>query len=552
MQSKGPSAPELPQRLATDPDKSLGGEPSCILTTTSAARTMANIIRPCYGPCGRQKFLVAANGDMMCTGHAAAILRVLKLEHPAAQLVREAVQTQAENSGDGSAFVILLTEALLEQAENLLRAGLSCRQLRDAFATATAEVLSSLPSLAIRSLGPLEDPSWALHTVMDTHTLSSVHYLTSLVAHMCWSSREPDGSFKPERVGVCTLLGGTLTDSCVLPGLVMSGKFCGQNTSVLTGARVALFACPFGPAQPSTAVTARLSSPEDLTAFKKVSDPLMEREVAQLATAEINVVVVWGDVHEKALVEADKQGIIVIQVSSRKEIAYLSEVLSTMAQSRVLPPMEPGRCQKVYKHELGDRSVVVFEWEQVSTPAFTLILRGATADSLRDTEQAIFHGINAYFQLCQDPRLLPGAGAAEMALARILADKGSRLAGPEGLVYLAFAEALRSLPKALAENAGLAAHKVMALLTGIHQMGNFFIGVGMDGVFNVAQEGVWDLLKTKAQGLQVVADVVQQLLRVDRIIVAKNAPVRPQSLGPDPQETKRHPPLRKKFFGTCP
>ncbi|XP_002715126.1 T-complex protein 1 subunit theta-like 2 [Oryctolagus cuniculus] len=536
-----PSALELPQHLAPSPKESSaspGEEAQHQLSSTAAVQTLASVIRPCYGPCGRKKLLVTVTGETLCTGCAAAILRALELEHPVAQFLREAAQTQAENSGDGTAFLILLTEALLEQAEDLLKAGLPRTQLREAYATATAEVLAALPSLAIRSLGPLEDPSWALYSVMNTHTLSNTEFLTKLVAHACWASKELDGSFKPERVGVCTLRGGALEDSCLLPGLVMSGKPCGQMTAVLTGARVALFVCPFGPGSPNAPAIALLSSPDDLATFSKGSEQLIQKQISQLETVGINVVVVWGEIDEQTLTLADEHGIMVIEAKSRKEMVYLSEVLDTPLLTQLVPPLKPGKCQRVYRQELGEGVAVVFEWGCPGTPALTLVLRGATAEGLRGAQQAAYHGIDAYFQLCQDPRLIPGAGATEMALAKMLSDKGRKLEGPNGPAFLAFSRALRSLPKTLAENAGLAASDVMAEMSGVHQVGNFLIGVGAEGMINVAQEGVWDSLTAKAQGLQAVADVVLQLVTVDKIVMAKKSPTQQQILNPDTKKKK--------------
>ncbi|XP_055468862.1 T-complex protein 1 subunit theta-like 2 [Psammomys obesus] len=551
-QSKVHPAVILPQRLEPGLEKNpkfQGEEQSCIMRATTAAQTLANIIRPCFGPYGLQKFLVSATGETICTGHAAAILRALELEHPAAQFVREMVQTQAENAGDGTAFVILLTEALLEQAQYLLWAGLARIQLREALATATAEVLTVLPSLAIRSLGPLEDPSWALYSTINTHTLSNKPFLTRLVSQVCWANREPNGRFKPERIGVCMLQGGTLLDSLILPGLAISGKPCGQKTEVTGGARVALFICPFGPTNPLTLATPSLSNMEELLRFQKQTE-LVEKEIEQLAAMNINVAVVWGQVNENTVLRADIYGIMVIQAQSRKDMVYLSETLGTPLLTHLLPPLEPGKCQKVYKKELVDNAAVVFEWQHENAPSLTVVLRGPTMQGLRGAEQAVYYGIDAFSQLCLDPRMLPGAGATEVALAKMLADKGSRLAGPNGLAFLAFAQALRTLPKTLAENAGLAAQHVMAEISGIHEAGNFLVGVGTDGIINVANEGVWDIMRTKAQGLQAVAELVQQLVTVEEIIVAKETPVFQKVKEPtSTSKTKGSSSLKEKFFG---
>ncbi|XP_036102261.1 T-complex protein 1 subunit theta-like 2 [Molossus molossus] len=537
MDSGAPSPQELPQRLWPGPSGS-AAEEKHLLSSLAAAHTLARIIRPCYGPHGLQKLLVTAKGETVFTGYATAILGALDLEHPAARLLRDAALSQAQHSGDGVAFVVLLAEALLAQAERLLQAGLPRAQLREAYAAATAETLALLPLLAVRSLGPLEDPFWALHSVMNTHTLSHAEYLTKLVAQACWSAKELDGTFRPEQVGVCVVQGGQLEDSCLLPGLAVRGTPRGQVTMVQRGARVALFDCAFGPACPKAPSKARLSSPTDLLRFRTGSDILIERQVAQLAAAGVNVAVVRGDIEEKSLSQADKYGIMVIEVKSLRELVFLSEVLGTPLMPHLVAPQEPGKCQQVYPQELGEGLAVVFQWEPAGTPALTLVLRGATKEGLRGAEQAVYHGIDAFSQLCQDPRLLPGAGAAEMALAKLLADKGSALEGPTGPALLAFAQALRSLPAALAENAGLAVSAGMADMTASHQAGHCLAGVGPEGVINVAQEGVWDALATKARGLRTAAEVVLQLATVDEIVLAKDSPARQQDSDPHPRRAK--------------
>ncbi|KAM5303609.1 T-complex protein 1 subunit theta-like 2 [Glossophaga mutica] len=542
MAHRAPSVRDLPQRLCRGP-RGQGAEERHLLSSLAAAQALANVIRPCYGPYGLQKLLVTAKGETVFTGYATAILRALQLQHPAAQLLRDAALGQAERCGDGVAFVVLLAEALLTQADLLLRAGLPRAQLREAYAAATAETLALLPSLAIRSLGPLEDPFWALYSVMNTHTLSQAGYLAKLVAHVCWAAKDPDGTFRRERVGVCVLQGGQPEDSCLLPGLAVPGKPCGQVTVVQRGARVAVFACPFGLPSPNAPTKARLSSAAELIRFRKGSEHVFQKHVEQLANAGVNVAVVCGEIEEKPLAQADKHGIMVIQVQSPRQLAGLSEVLGTPVMHHLVAPLEPGKCQRVYGQELRDGMAVVFEWEPPTTPALSVVLRGPTTAGLREAEQAVYHGIDAYFQLCQDPRLLPGAGATEMALAKMLSDRGTPLEGLRGPVLLAFAQALRSLPATLAENAGLAAACVMADVSAAHQAGYFLAGVGVEGLIDAAREEVWDTLGAKAQGLQAVADVVLELVTVDEIVMAKEGAPSQQDLNPNEKKARGWTPI---------
>lgn len=72
----------------------------------------------------------------------------------------------------------------------------------------------------------------------------------------------------------------------------------------------------------------------------------------------------------------------------------------------------------------------------------------------------------------------------------------------------------------------------MAEASAAHQAGNFLIGVGVEGIINVDQEGVWDTLTAKAQGIQAVADVALQLVTTDEIVVAKKSPTPQPDLNP--------------------
>lgn len=490
----------------------------------TAVQTLACILRPCYGPSGLQKLLVTARGERVFTDCSAAILGALQLDHPAALLVREAARSHAEHSGDGAAFVVLLVAALLEQAEQLLRAGVQRSQLREAYAAAATHTQALMPSLVVRALGPLEDPFWALRSVLGTHVHGYADHLTRLLTRACWAALDLDGTFEPARVRVCTLPGGPPEESCLLPGLAVVGRACGQMQDVQGGAYVALLACDFGPATSHGDSTLRFSGCAELAGFEKGLEKLVEKHVGQLATAHINVLVVWGAVDPRMLVQANRHHIMVIQASSRHDMVHLSQALGTPLMPCLVPPPRPGVCQRVYQLGLGHSTVAVLEWELPEVPMLTLVLRGRTQDGMRNAEQAARQAIQAYKELSHDSRLLPGAGATEMALAQALTEKGRALPGPIGPAFLSFAAALRSLPEALAHNSGADESQVMAALHTAQQAGNYLAGVGSEGPINAAQEGVWDVMVTKVQGLRVVTDLTLQLVTIDEIVLAKTLP----------------------------
>lgn len=65
---------------------------------------------------------------------------------------------------------------------------------------------------------------------------------------------------------------------------------------------------------------------------------------------------------------------------------------------------------------------MVIRRDQEENKMATIVLRGSTYSMLEDVERAVDDGVNTIKTLGKDPRMLPGAGATEIALAKIVQD----------------------------------------------------------------------------------------------------------------------------------
>jgi T-complex protein 1 subunit theta len=116
---------------------------------------------------------------------------------------------------------------------------------------------------------------------------------------------------------------------------------------------------------------------------------------------------------------------------------------------------ETGFCDIVETVEIGSDRCTVFRQESESTRTATICLRGGTPNHLDDLERAIDDGVNVVKALSKDARMVPGAGATEIELAKRLAEWGEKVPGLSQYGIKAFAEACEVVPRTLAENAGM-------------------------------------------------------------------------------------------------
>lgn len=100
--------------------------------------------------------------------------------------------------------------------------------------------------------------------------------------------------------------------------------------------------------------------------------------------------------------------------------------------------------------------------------ACTVILRGGSKDVLNEIERNLQDAMQVVRNVVFDPRLLPGGGAAELAIATAIEKSADSVEGIVRWPYLAIGTALSVIPRTLAENCGANVIRLMADLRSRH------------------------------------------------------------------------------------
>jgi len=234
-----------------------------------------------------------------------------------------------------------------------------------------------------------------------------------------------------------------------------------------------------------------------------------------------------GSVSEMAQHFLDRYGMLCLKIQSKFELRRLCRTVGATALVRLGPVMadEMGHCDLVEVREIAGGRCTVFEQTTEGSRVATVVLRSSTTNQLDDLERAVDDGVATAKTYCNDPRLLAGGGACEIALALRIADLGESTPGLEQYSIKKYSEALEVVPRTLAENAGKDSTEVVSNLYAAHKKGNAHTGLNVDTgkTGDMLALKVFDTYAAKLQAIRLASDVAVTVLRVDQIIMAKQA-----------------------------
>uniref|UniRef100_A0A6I8NXP3 T-complex protein 1 subunit theta n=1 Tax=Ornithorhynchus anatinus TaxID=9258 RepID=A0A6I8NXP3_ORNAN len=478
-----PKAPGFAQMLK-DGAKHYSGLEEAVYRNIQACKELAQTTRTAYGPNGMNKMVINHLEKLFVTNDAATILRELEVQHPAAKMMVMASHMQEQEVGDGTNLVLVLAGALLEQAEELLRMGLSVAEVIEGYEMARRKAHEILPDLVCRSAGNLRDVG-EVASLLQTSVMSKQYgneaFLAEMIAQACVAIFPDSGHFNVDNVRVCKILGAGIHSSSVLHGMVFKKETEGDVTSVKE-AKIAVYSCPFDGTITETKGTVLIKNAEELMSFSKGEENLLDAQVRAIARSGANLIVTGGKVADMALHYANKYHLMLVRLNSKWDLRRLCKTVGATALPRLTPPVleEMGHCDSVYLTEVGDTQVVVFKHEKEDGAVATLVLRGSTDNLMDDVERAVDDGVNTFKALTRDRRLVPGGGATEIELAKRITSYGETRPGLEQYAIKKFAEAFEAVPRALAENSGVKANEVISKLYAVHQEGDRNVGLDIE------------------------------------------------------------------------
>ncbi|KRZ24125.1 T-complex protein 1 subunit theta [Trichinella pseudospiralis] len=545
-------------RLLKDGARHYRGVEESLFRNIEACLGIAATVRSSFGPKGMNKMVVNHLGKLSITNDAAVILRELEVEHPAAKLLVMASEMMDSQIGDGTNSVMILSASLLDSARELIRMGLNVSQIISGYNMASKKALEVLPKFVCKSVNDVRDIE-AVKTVIRSAIATKVYgqedMLSDLVVQACiialganYSTYHVDNG---SNVEASTVMNGMAFQNCV------SGEI-----KLIEKPKVAVFSCAFGITKLENPSSIIINTANELMQFSKHDEEHVENYIKSLHDIGINVVVSAGKFGDLHLHFLNKYKMMAVKVSSKFDIRRLCRcVQATISpdMSRVPTADMIGSCAKVQVREIGSDQLVFFEQNLKGGNLSTIIIRGSSQNVLDEVEKAVDDGVNTFKQLLKDNRLLPGAGAVELAVAREIRQFGLTCPTLERYAIEKFAVALESLPKQIADNIGakwveIYPHLMKKLENGENNYG-IDIKAPKGGIVNAVSAEIVDCFSVKEWAIKLAVNAVNTIINVDQIVLAKPAggpPIRQPKYqeeeddafshrsGPWKQQNKRH------------
>jgi len=526
--------------LLKDGHKHFSGVDEAVMKNIEACKKLSTITRTSIGPNGMNKMVVNHLGKLFLTNDAATIVREMEVVHPAAKLVALAAKSQEEEIGDNTNLVVVMAGVLLEGAEDLLRTGLHTADIIAGYSRASKASMEHLETLCMHTLPNLRDEkavALALKSAIGAKQYGLEDILSDLVAKACIQILPKDPKqFIVDNIRVAKIPGMSVHDSFLMKGFVLTRDSEG-TIKHMDNAKIVVFGTEVDLSATETKGNVLIKNAEELMNYSKSEEEAMEKVVQEISDTGVNVLLAQSVVSEMAMHFCERMKIMVLKCPSKFEIARICKLTGATSLARFGAPLpeEIGTCDRVSVDELGGHKCTTFIRDKLeSTRVATIVLRSSTANHLDDLQRAVDNGVNIFKQLVKDQRMVAGGGACEIGLANHLNALAEKTPGLEQYAIKKYAEAFETIPRTLAENAGQDTTSTVSDLYAAHAEGNVFMGINVEreGIADMKATNVMDHLVSKKEALRLAAEAAITVLRVDTIIMAKQAGGPDNSRGP--------------------
>ena len=511
----------------------------------AAAKLIAKIIRSSLGPRGMDKMLVDPTGDVTITNDGATILKEIEIEHPVAKMLVEVAKSVDNEAGDGTKSVVVFAGSLIENAEELLEKGVHPTIVVEGFRQASKKAIEFLKEISVE-INPKDKiflNKIAKTTIATKLVTTNSEPLSKLVvdAALMVADELGENKFKIDLddVKVEKKAGGSLQDTQLIQGMVIDKEVVHEGMPKrIQAAKIALINSALEIEKPEFDTKLNITSPEQMQKFQSEEERMLKSMVENVVSSGANVVLCQKGIADVVQHYLAKEGIIAVRRIKESDMAKLAKATGAkiITNTEELSKDDIGHADFIEERNLENDKWVFIEGCK-NPKSITILIRGGSQRVVDEAERSIHDALMVIKDAVEYPYVVVGGGAPEVVVSKKLREWSSSLASRQQLAGEKYADALESIPLALAENAGMSLVDAQAeLRTKSQTTGKptFGVDVFQGKIVDLSSRDIYEPLSVKNQVINSGTEAACMILRIDDIISAgapKDTPTPPAGGG---------------------
>lgn len=498
-----------------------------------AARHVADVVRTCLGPRAMIKMLMNPMGGIVLTNDGNAILREITVEHPAAKSMIEISRTQDEEVGDGTTSVIVLAGELLSTSQQYLEQGLHPTLIISAYRRALEDMLNALKEKVATPVD-INDEAKLIEVLS---SCIGTKFLGKYGAFACQLAIKAVKTVVLEQNGrkeidikryarIEKIPGGTIEQSEVLDGVMFNKDVVHPKMKRrIENPRIMLLDAGLEYKKGESQTDVELSRETDFSRMLQIEEDYIQSICAKIASFKPDLVITEKGVSDLAQHHLIKNGIACLRRLKKTDNVRVGRITGATIVNRV---------EELREEDIGTKAGL-FEVRKIGDEYFTyivnckepkactVVLRGPSKDILNEVERNLQDAMCVCRNVMLDPLLVPGGGAVEMAIGKILSDKADSIKDISKEPYRSVAKSLEVIPRTLIQNCGGDVVRQLTALRAKHaEPDSDNKNWGIDGetgkLVDMNDLKVWEPLAVKMQAYKTAIETAVLLLRIDGIV----------------------------------
>src|SRR3989344_4067340 len=390
-----------------------------------AAKLVAETVRTTLGPKGMDKMIVDSIGDVTVTNDGVTILQEMQIEHPSAKMIVEVAKTQEDEVGDGTTTAVVLAGELLKNAEDLLDQEVHPTIIARGYRLAESKAQEILNQMAENITEKDTDLLIKIATTAMTGkgAESSKDKLSLIAVEAVRSVMEIVGSTKSidrENIKIEKKVGASVDDSELIKGIVMDKErvHSGMPRSV-SQARIALIDSAIEIKNTEIDAKIQITDPSQMQAFIDQEEKMLRNKVEKIAASGANVVICQKGIDDIAQHFLAKKGIYAVRRAKESDMEALARATGAKIVSNLddLSKDHLGAAGVVEEVKIGDEEMTYVK-NCKNPKSVTILVRGGTEHVVDEVKRAMEDAIGDVAAALRNGKVVAGAGAPEIELAK--------------------------------------------------------------------------------------------------------------------------------------